>query len=131
HNTSDFVAEDSGIRRFTGIKRERLEDIAEIQRRGFDIDDDFVRAARRQHERRKSQSIEVAAVARFQAQRNRGIELLLNRSTAAIDSLHITRLTAKSDFTLRLSPQQFAPKQVDIVCGNYEREIDRAADVVR
>src|SRR2546423_1510848 len=126
-----FTPTVASIRRFTGVKRERLENIAEIQRRGFDIDHDFIRAALRRHERRKSQSIEMAAVARFQAQRNRRIELLLNRSTSAIDSLHITRLTAKSDFTLQLGAHQFGPKKVDVGRGNYERQIDGAADVVR
>ena len=65
-DTSDFVSEDSGIGCFAGIKRKCLEDVAKIQCRRFDVDDNFVGTARRQRERRKSQGVEMAALARFQ-----------------------------------------------------------------
>src|SRR4051794_29086720 len=73
----------------------------------------------------------MAAFARFQAQRNRWIQIVLDRRTSAVDSLHVTRLAAKSDFTLCLGPQQFVPKQVDISVGNCRRQIDAAAEEVR
>ena len=51
HDTRDFVPEDASIRCFTRIKRERLEHIAEIHSRGFDIDHHFAWTAGGQRER--------------------------------------------------------------------------------
>ena len=44
-HAADFVAEDARVGRFAGIKRERLEDVAEVHARGFHVDQHFARAA--------------------------------------------------------------------------------------
>ena len=62
-DTANLVAEDARIRCLARIKRERLEHVAEVHARGFDVDQHFTRAAGWQGERRKAQRIEVAALA--------------------------------------------------------------------
>ena len=79
-DAADFVAEDARVRRFAGIQRERLEHVAEIHARGFDVDEHFARTARRQREGREAQRVEMPALAGFEAQRNRRIERLLDRA---------------------------------------------------
>src|ERR1051325_5265302 len=49
----DFVSEDPSIRCFPGIKRKRLEHVAEIHSGGFDIDHHFARTALRRREGNK------------------------------------------------------------------------------
>ena len=78
-DTADFVAENARIRRIAGIKRERLEHVAEIHSRGFDVDQHFTRAAGRQRKRSEAQGVEMAALAGFEAQRQERIEPLLAR----------------------------------------------------
>ena len=46
-DTAHFVAEDARIRRFAGIKSERLEHVAEVHARGFDFDQHLDRVRRR------------------------------------------------------------------------------------
>ena len=79
-DAADFVAEDARVGRFAGIKRERLEHVAEVHARGFDVDQHFTRPAGRQRERREAQRVEMAALAGLEAQRHRRIERLLRRT---------------------------------------------------
>jgi hypothetical protein len=61
NDPANFVSENSSVRRFTRIKCERLEHIAEIHTRGFDVDDDLARTAGWLREWPKCQSFQVTA----------------------------------------------------------------------
>ena len=78
-DAADFIAENARIRRIAGIKRERLEHVAEIHSRGFDVDQHLAGTAGRQREWRETQRIEMPALAGFETQRHGGIEPLLAR----------------------------------------------------
>src|SRR6476469_6208785 len=104
-----FISENARIGRFSRIKGERLEHVAEIHSGGFDIDDHVAGIALRRREGNKLKCIEVPPIARLEAQWDSGIESFLYGGTAAIKSLHISRLPAQSDFALRFRAQQFRP----------------------
>jgi hypothetical protein len=68
-DAADFVAKNARIRSVARIKRQRLEHVAEIHSGRFHLNQHLARAARRQFERSKAESIETAAFAAFQTQR--------------------------------------------------------------
>ena len=117
HDAADFVAEDARVGRFAGIKRERLEHVAEIHARGFHVDQHFARPARRQRKRREAQRVEVAALARFEPQRDLRRERLLHGRTPATEALHVAGFAAEGDFALDVGALQFAPEQGGISLG--------------
>ena len=90
-----------------GIKRESLEHVAEVHARGLDLDQDLAASAGWQREGREAQAVEQTALAGLEAQRHRGIELLLARRQAASDALHVACLAAEGDFALVVHMEQF------------------------
>ena len=131
NDAANFIAEDARVGRIAGIKRERLEHVAEIHPRRLHVDQDLARSARRQRERRKTQRIEVTALAGFESQRQSRIEPLLARRPAAIESLDVARFAAQGDLAFRVFAQQLAPEQRRIRGRAFERQIDSAAGKIR
>src|SRR4051812_36444287 len=74
NETGNFIAEDTRIGRFAGIKRKRLEHVAEIHARSLHVDDDFARSTRRLDEWREVQCIKMPAFARFESEWNTRLE---------------------------------------------------------
>ena len=105
-DAADFVAEDSRVRRFAGIKRQRLEHVAEIHARRFHFDQHLTRPAGRQRKRREAQRVEMAALAGFQAQRHRRVEPLLAGRTTAIEALYVASFASQGDLALGVFAQQ-------------------------
>src|SRR4029077_3330457 len=97
---ANLVSENAGIRRFTRIKRERLEHVTEIHARGPHVDDHFARTAHPLHEGSEVQGLEVAAFTGFEAQRHRRIKRALDVWTSAVESRDVTSLATKRDLAL-------------------------------
>src|SRR5262249_22705208 len=107
-DTANLVAEDARIRRLAGGKRERLEHVAKVHARGFDVDQHFTHPAGRRRKRRETQSVEVAALAGLEAQGRRWIERLLDGRTSWREALCVAGFATEGDFALGVIARQFA-----------------------
>ena len=126
-DSRDFVAIDSRIRCFGGIKRESLQNIAEVHSGCLDLDHDFPRPAFRKGKRHQSKRVENSPLHRFESQRYGRRELLLTLLQAANDSPHVAGFAAECDFALRVMSLQFRPQSGVVCFRRLRRQIDSTA----
>src|SRR5262249_36996937 len=102
-----------------------------IHTRGFDVDDDFARTAHRLCEWSKCQRLQVAAFTRFEPQRHCRIKGALDSRPSPVESLDVTSLAPKRDFTLGILAQELSPQKGYVGIGRCRWQVDAATNVIR
>ena len=106
-----LITEDASVCGLSRVKRQCLQDIAEIHTRSFHLDQNLATRTRRERERCESEAVQEAAFTGLETQGHCCIEFLLTRRQATRNALHVTSLTAEGDFALVVHVEEFVPEQ--------------------